>query len=549
MSTEETPAPTRIDAASDGASAQAMAPAASVSSMGDPGAVTEAPASASPKAVGAGRGLLYITAAKIWFMVGGAAIGFVLPHLLRSKAAYGDWGTILSWVSPLNNVMVTATIQMVSKFASRGTDYVEGVKRAALRLQLGVGVALALAYFLAAPLIANFEHDTGLVQGLRLSAVVVLCYSFYAVFVGAANGAREFQKQAALDATFTTLRAVLVFGGAIVLSSVLGAVAGFALAAALVLIISMMMVGLGRPDKPASVPELLRFMAPVAGYLLILNLLMFVDGWLLKRLVAEAAAAPGYPLAGRDPATVASEQVALYTAAQSVARIPYQAILSVTFVIFPLVSQATFTNDEARTRSYIEKSIRLPLLIVLAMAVAVAARPSALLNFFPRAEYLPAGNALAVLCFGYVAFSVLSIAGTILNGAGRTLPTIVIGAVTLALDLVLTWMAVRWALHNRLDPLRFAAAATTMAMTLGAALSLGYLQYAFGAALKWQTGYKSAVAAMLAIVAGRHLPIPFDGKIGSLVACALASAMYVIVLFMSEELSPGELRGLLRRRR
>lgn len=539
----------RTDAATDGASASAMTPA----STADPSAPAEGtvPAAASPRAVGAGRGLLYITAAKIWFMVGGAAIGFVLPHLLRSKAAYGDWGTILSWVSPLNNVMVTATIQMVSKFASRGTDYVEGVKRAALRLQLGVGVVLALAYFLAAPLIAGFEHDTGLVRELRLSAVVVLCYSFYAVFVGAANGAREFQKQAGLDATFTTLRAVLVFGGAIVLSSVFGAVGGFALAAGLVLVVSVMVVGLGpmtKADKPASVRELLRFMAPVAGYLLILNLLMFIDGWLLKRLVAEAAAAPGYPLAGRDPATVASEQVALYTAAQSVARIPYQAILSVTFVIFPLVSQATFTNDEARTRSYIEKSIRLPLLIVLALAVAVAARPSALLNFFPRAEYLPASTALAVLCFGYVAFSILSIAGTILNGAGRTIPTMVIGAVTLALDLVLTWMAVRWALRNGLDPLRFAAAATTVAMTLGAALSLGYLQYAFGAALNWQTGYKSAVAAMLAIVAGRHLPIPFDGKIGSLVVCGLASAMYVMVLFMSEELSPAELRGLLRRK-
>ena len=56
-------------------------------------------AAAAPRAVGAGRGLLYITAAKMWFMVGGSAIGFVLPHLLRDKASYGKWGFILSVVS------------------------------------------------------------------------------------------------------------------------------------------------------------------------------------------------------------------------------------------------------------------------------------------------------------------------------------------------------------------------------------------------------------------------------------------------------------------
>ncbi|HEX2569087.1 MAG TPA: oligosaccharide flippase family protein [Polyangia bacterium] len=522
----------------------------------DPSTPTEAAAAPGSRAVGAGRGLLYITAAKVWFMVGGAAIGFVLPYLLRSKAAFGDWGTILSFVSPLNNVMVTATIQTVSKFASRGPEYVEGAKRAALKLQLGVGVVLALAFFLGAPLIASAQHGAGLTAGLRLSSAVVLLYSFYAVFVGAANGAREFQKQAGLDATFTTLRAGMVCGGAIVFSSVLGAVSGFVAAALAVLVISVALVGLGKVKAQTSVRELLNFMVPVAGYLLILNLLMFVDGWILRPLVEEAARTGGASLAGRDPATLASEQIGLYTAAQNVARIPYQAILSVTFVIFPLVSQATFTNDVERTRSYIQKSIRLPLLVVLAMAVAVAARPSAVLAFFPRGEYLSAGSALAILCFGYVAFSVMSIAGTILNGAGRIFSTIVLGAVTLALDIVLTWMVVRWVLHLELrDPLlkytlvlKYTAAATTMAMTIGAGLSLGYLQHVFGAALKWQTGFKSGVAAILAIVVAQHLPID-NSRLGNLVVCGLASAIYIVVLFMSDELSPQELRELVRRKR
>ena len=91
-------------------------------------------ASAAPRAQSAGRGLLLITAAKIWFMVGGAAIGFVLPHLLQSKAKFGDWVFTVGVISLANNVIITATIQAVAKFASRGNEWIEGTKRSALRL-------------------------------------------------------------------------------------------------------------------------------------------------------------------------------------------------------------------------------------------------------------------------------------------------------------------------------------------------------------------------------------------------------------------------------
>ena len=495
----------------------------------------------SDRAVGAGRGLLYITGAKIWFMVGASAIGFVLPHLL-SKVAYGVWGTVLSWVSPVNNVLVTATIQAVAKFAARGPGFVEGTKRSALRVQLAVAAVVAIAWLAIAPLISALEHDASLTAPLRLATGVSIAYAFYAVFVGAANGAREFHKQAGLDATFTTLRTVLVFTGAIAFGTVFAAVGGFVAAAVVVLAIAIALVKLPRHhegDTPTPARELFAFMAPVALYLFILNALMFIDGWVLKRLVAEAAEQKGLP----SPASLASEAVAVYTAAQSVARIPYQGILSVTFVIFPLVSSATFAGDADKTRGYIEKSIRWPLLIVLALASAVAARPEGLLNFFP-AGYQTAGNALAILAFAYVAFSLLSIAGTIINGAGHTLPTTIIGVVTLALDLVLTWAGVRWALATGHDALAGAALGTSIAMTLGFVLSLVYLQKKFRASLRLSTVLRGALASAAAIGVGRVLPL--HGKLGSFVVCAIAGVVFIVALFVLRELTPRELRALRR---
>ncbi len=490
---------------------------------------------ADPRAVSAGRGLAYITLAKLWFMVGGSAIGFVLPWLLHSKERYGEWGFIVSIISPINNVMVTATIQTVAKFASRGRDYVEGVKRAALRLQLVLGVGVAASYFFATPWIAQFERDADQLPTLRLATGVVLAYSFYAVFVGAANGAREFQKQAGLDIAFTTLRAVLVCGAAWLFLSVHAAVGGFVLAAVSVLVLSVGIVGLRPTIERTSTRELVRFFVPVAAYLLILNLLMFVDGLLLKRLVTAAAERGGV----LHPEESAKAAVGLYTAAQNIARLPYQMILSVTFILFPLISQATLAADAERTRTYIRNSIRGSLLLVTMLATTVAAHPDAILSFFPRREYLPAGSALAVLSFGYVAFSLLSIAGTISNGTGRTRPTVVLGAVTLLFDVAGNYWAIGWALRMGQDPLLAAAAASTAAMGFGCAAALIDLRLHFGASLPVATALRSLIAAAIAISLGRLVPL--QGKL-ALGGCIVGGVIFLAVLFALRELSLPELR-------
>ncbi len=494
-----------------------------------------AQSAAAPKSVSAGRGIAYITLAKLWFMVGGYAILFALPHLL-DQALVGQWNVILSYVSVLNNVMVTATIQSVSKFGATG----QPVQRAALRLQTLLGGGFALGLVAGAPLIASVEHNAALVPGLRVVATVVLAYSFYAVFVGAANGARRFHQQAGLDATYTTLRAGLVIGGALVAHSVLGAVSGFAAASVLILVASVFVVGVGPREESGRMGPLVRFMLPIAAYLFIVNVLMFVDLWVLTRLSAEQAVRLGIA----DPAKYASEQAAIYAnGVQAFSRMPYQLILSVTFVIFPLVSRSTFAEDRAATRLYVERALRYSMLFVVAMAVGIAARPEALLGLFGK-RYLPGAPALPVLAFGYVAFSLLTIAATIINGAGRTLPTIVIGAATLAVDAAACWGAISWASATGHDPLVAAAAASTGAMALGLALAMGWLQRSFGVSIRLASLGRTAIAAAAGIAVG-HL-VPLRGILG-LGACVTGGLVFIAALVATGELSLVELRALRRR--
>jgi O-antigen/teichoic acid export membrane protein len=299
--------------------------------------------------------------------------------------------------------------------------------------------------------------------------------------------------------------------------------------------------------------DLWRFIAPVSLYLLILNALMFLDTWIIKALVEQQAAAAGQA----EPAAVASQAAGLYGMAQAIARLPYQLILSVTFVIFPLVSQATFAADLERTRGYIDKAMRLSLIIVLALAVSIAARPEALL-YLAKREYLAAAPSLSVLVVGYVFFSLFSIAGTILNGAGKTRATMTVGAATLVVQAGLIYGAMRWAMATGRDPLVWAAAGTTAGMGVGFALSLAWLQRSFGASLRVSTMARVALAAAVAIGVARLMPLaqvlgPEAGKVKGIAVTTpvsgVAVAVYVALLFLTRELSQREVSGLLRRDR
>jgi O-antigen/teichoic acid export membrane protein len=311
-----------------------------------------------------------------------------------------------------------------------------------------------------------------------------------------------------------------------------------------VLVLSIFVVGFGvASTQPFDVKVLARFFSGVAFYLLIVNLLMFTDGLLLKRVVTEFATARGIA----DPTAYANAQAGFYGAVQNVARIPYQLILAVTLVIFPLISKSTFDNDIEKTRGYIRNTMRYSLVVAAGFAVALSARPDSVMRLFYKPEYAVGSHALWALVLGYVAFSLFNIAGTIINGSGRTLPTTVIGVVTLAATIAAEWIGIRMALETGHDPLFVAAVATAATMTLGVLLSAGYLWRTFGAApLPLMTLVRVAIAYGVAVAVGAAWTRAgiMPGKVGTLASSAAIGLVYLIVCVATGELRPAELKRL-----
>jgi len=513
-----------------------------------------------PKATGAGRGVLYIAFAKFYFMFVGLVVQVRLPAIL-SHAAWGAYSFVNSLVSPVNNVLVTGTIQAVSKFAAAEPEKARQVQLAGLRMHVRLGLVVAILFIAAAPLVSWAFLDMSKTAPLMLAGLIVGGNAFYAVFIGTANGLRQFHKQAGLDITFATLRSAGLVGMAMAGLGVIGVVGGWVAAVGLILMIAATWIGL--PGKPAheqaiAVKPMISFFIGVAIYLALFNALMFVDTWLLKRLTTEYFASHGKELAAAvdqivpwapkvsgyhaTPSILADVQVGYYAAVQNLARLSYQAIIAATFVVFPLVSRSTFTDDKQTTQRYIAVTTRYSLMFAMAIAVVMAANPVDVLGLVYAPDYAARGGAaLALLALGNVAFSLFAIAGTILNGAGMSRVAIGTAALTLVLAAAGNFIVIPMFVDSG-RVLEAAAAVTGSAMVIGAVSSGWIMRNRLGAFLPLVSIVRIGIATAVALVVGRFLPL--HGKLMTLAEAVVVGVTFLVVLVVTGELGKRDLDAI-----
>jgi stage V sporulation protein B len=509
-------------------------------------------------AVAAGRGVVFIGAAKMYFLVAGAAIEFTLPNLV-SAAVYGAYGLVASAVSVFNNVMVQGTIQAVSRQTTADQSRADVAKATGLRMQLVVGLPIAIAFAALSPVFAHLIHDSSKAGPLALSALIIAGYAVYAVLVGSANGTRHFHKQAGLDMTFSSMKAVGVLGAAVAGLGVYGAIGAWVVAVAAVLLVASVWVGWPRGVKAEPIGPMFTYMTGLAAYLVLINLIMSADAFLVKRLSTEWFHAHPSQLAAAFadklhvklvPSVLADAEVGRYRTVQQLARLPYQLMVAVTFVVFPLVSQATFENDRDKAASYVKTTIRYSLVFAGAMGAVLASNPGAIMGVPFKPEYAQTGGpALAALALGHVAFAIFTIGGSILNGAGRTREAVIGAAVTLVALVVALFLTLPRVGPGR--PLLAAAGACTAgAMALGAIVTGFMLRSHFGVFVSPLTVARVALASGAAVAVGRFWPP--HGKLFVLVGAGAAGAVYLVALVVMRELGKADLErvlGVARRRK
>jgi len=476
------------------------------------------------------------------------ALGLVQQVLLArilGAGGYGALSNVLSVSSVTYNPIVTASIQGVSHQIARAP---EAERPAAVRrtvtLHLLLAVLLSLAFLIAAGPIATLLHAPHLTGALRVMSAVLLLYGLYAPLIGVLNGRRQFVLQAAFDVVAATLRTVgLALGAWWFLrrwgTGLEGASWGFAASALAITVAALGVVGLGRrgPGGP-SWRHHLGYIVPVLTGQILLNLLLHADVNLLRAFAGRAASAAGLAPSAADPL------VGAYRATQLYCFLPYQLLISVTFILFPLLSKAHHERDRQAVALYVRVGVRLAMLLAGAMVAVTSGLPGPLLRLVFNAEFARLGaEPMKLLTLGFGAFALFGIFTAVLNGIDRQRESarVTAAAVTLIATLCVLWF--RDAPFGA-ELLERAALATSLGLAL-ATLGAGWLVARHAGAVMAPLSALRILAAMAVTIAvARHLPE--GGKLFTVAAAAAVGALYLVLLVVLRELTTADLASVTR---
>lgn len=490
----------------------------------------------------AGRGGLAVAFAKVYFILVGLVQQIVLPRVLGLDG-YGAWSTVQSVASIAYNPVVSTSIQGVSRAVAAAPEGQQPQAiRGSLRIHALFALPLAALFYLAARPIAELTKAPHVTTALEIMSGVMFCYALYTPLIGVANGRKKFFHQAGLDVLSATLRSIgLIVAGYWFATrygeGIEGAALGFVIAASLTLFAALFLIGTGKAGAGAPrIGQHLAFVGPLLLGQVVFNLLLQADSLLLRRFAGEAALATGTAAAAADPF------VGAYRATQLFSFLPYQLLIAVTFVLFPMLATAHRDGDRGAVAHYVSTGVRLALILAGLMISVTSGLSGPLLRLvFGEQAALLGTRAMQLLSIGFGAFAILGILTTVLNSLKRERASAVLTVIAFALVVLLAF------LHVRGTPLG-ETLLWRMAVATSLGLGLATLQAAYlvkrtaGAVVELSTLFRVVAATTLAIILGRLLPA--SGKLVTPLYALIVAASYVLVLLVTRELGRKDLATL-----
>ncbi len=501
----------------------------------------------------AGKGGAAVLGAKVYFIL----VGFLQQPLLKwaiGLAAYGALsGRVLGVANIVNNVVVSASTQSASRAVAQSKGDEAKALRLALRVHVPIAIALALAFAAAAPLVAWFQHAPHVTVPLAVAAGVVLCYGLYAPLVGYLNGRGQFVRQASLDVLFATLRTIGLVGLGVLfvrggMSGPLGAIIGFVVAAVIILFVALRFTGLGASGESPSIPTARAYVGallPLALTQLFTNALMQQDTILLGRFLSEGTAHIG--LVGQNATDAADEWVGVYRACQLFAFLPYQLLLALTQVLFPMLARAKAEGDTEQIRSYVLRGARLGAIATGLFVSVIVAMPGTAIRIAYGAEVAERGaGTLRILVLAQALFAMLGLANTILASLGRERVAATITGCAAALAMGLSFFFAPGGVFGEPVLMRMALAVGT-ALVAALVFATVVVRRTAKAFVPLATAVRVVIAVAPCVVIG--LRIPTLRPVLSPIPAVLATLTYLGVLVVTRELRRSDLAPILERLR
>ena len=308
------------------------------------------------------------------------------------------------------------------------------------------------------------------------------------------------------------------------------------MAALAILLIAIAMVRANKTTDTGAADVLrgkryLAVLVPLGVAQLFTNALMQVDIMLLGRFLHESG--------GHD---AADEWVGAYRACQLFAFLPYQLLLSLTQILFPMLARAKAEESAGEIRGYVARGARLGAIAAGMMVSVIAGMPETSIRFAYDVETAARGaSALRVLALGQGAFAMLGIGCTILSSLGRERTSAAITASAAAVAAIACTFVVPACAFGGAQ---LVATAWCMAIVLAcAAVVCAFIVARVTGAFvpAWTV---ARVAAALAVAVAVGSCIPASSRLLAPVIGASLAGVYALVLLVSREISSADLRWI-----
>jgi O-antigen/teichoic acid export membrane protein len=202
---------------------------------------------------------------------------------------------------------------------------------------------LSLILIIFAPFLATLFHYSDLEQYLRITALIFPAYGMFALFLGYYNGLHNFKKQALMNSIYSISKLILIVL-MVIQFKLYGVIISFILAPIVSLVFGFKRA---KTHKIFPYKRIIIFSLPLVAFAALSTLLLSIDLFSLKAYIEDPKIA-GY-----------------YTAAQSIAIIPYFALGAVGQVLYPSISKYVGLDQHDKANIMIGKSLRYMLLIRL----------------------------------------------------------------------------------------------------------------------------------------------------------------------------------------
>jgi O-antigen/teichoic acid export membrane protein len=443
------------------------------------------------------------------------ASAYVVSAILARKLGaidYGIYGVVISQLLWLESLVSAGVPGATCKLIASGRHDVGEVERSARALLVGSSLLLVGSCWFLAPVMANFMHIPNGALLLRIAIIDVPFAVVYASYDGILYGHRRFGviglAQVVYGLTKLGASVVLIWLGFSIERVLIGNVISTCVVCAA---LGVYYPPTGCLPRGRIVREILSIAAPMALYLISVQVLLNLDLWSLKILWT-----------GRG------EVVGQYVASGNLARTLTVIPAVQTGVLFASVAWALASREGARARLHLQEATRFVLVISAGACVMVTTDASEILSILFSSAYAEGERFLPFQFAAFGLFGLLDVFSNSLLAAGRRW---LVGGVLVA-TIPLVWLT-NYLLIPLVGPIG-AATSILVGMAFATGVTGAIVYRHFGTVIRSSTMFRVLVAMVTVGLVSEA--IPMRGPL-LIVKLGVLGGLYLLVLHISGEIT------------